>query len=173
MSKRSEAVAKGKRRGRLLRGGVALCLVLAAWGCAGETYPSPGYKSRPAFDTRQQTPPQTAALSGLVYAAESPTIDAKTQLPEGYRRLPGEEGRVAVRIPGKPGETRVVPIKDGAYMVPDLPLGVTLEVVASCPGYGSRRQQVQIVLPAGRRLNFDYKPDGISTMLIRLKEGAS
>ncbi len=168
MRKQSKAVA-GWERG--WGAWVApLMLAVAVSACGGETYPAPGYKARPAFDTRNTSPVTTATLSGNVYVAESPMIDATTQLPEGYKLMPGEEGRVTVRIPGTPSQTRVVPIEDGAYVMPNLPMGVTLEVIASYPGYGSRRQQVQIVLPAGRRLNFDHVPNGTASYLIRLKD---
>ncbi len=138
--------------------------------CWSETYPAPGYKRPPARAIGNGQPVSTAALSGHVYIAETPTVAAETGLPEGYKLLPGSEGKVTVRIPGTPPQTRVVPIEDGAYILPDLPMGVALEVTASYPGYASRRQQVTIVLAAGRRLNFDHDPDGAGTYLLRLKD---
>lgn len=148
--------------------GTSLALLLTA--CGGETYPPPGYKPYPPLSAGNHQPVSTALLSGRVYVAESPVLDPATQLPSGYALLPGEEGRVTVRIPGTPAQTRVVPIKGGTYEVPDLPIGVLIEVSASCPGYGSRRQQVEILLPAGRRLNFEHDPDGTGTYLMPLKD---
>ena len=145
-----------------------LALVLTA--CGGETFPAPGYKPYPPLSAGNKPPVSTAPLSGRVYTAETGTLDPATQLPEGYKLLSGEEGRVTVRIPGTPAQNRVVPIKDGSYEMMDLPIGVMLEVVASYPGYASRRQQVEIVLPAGRRLNFEHDPDGSSTYLMPLKD---
>lgn len=147
-----------------------LALVLLLTACGTETYPPPGYKTRPPISAGSNQAIKTAPLSGRVYTAESPTLDSATQLPMGYALLPGEEGRVTVRIPGTPTQTRVVPIKDGAYEVPDLPMGVMIEVSASCPGYASRRQQVEIRLPAGRRLNFEHDPDGTGSYLLPLKD---
>ena len=147
-----------------------LALVLLLTACGSETYPPPGYKAPPAMSTGSKQPYSTASLSGRVYMADSPVVDSATQLPMGYALLPGEEGRVTVRIPGTPTQTRVVPIKDGSYEMPDLPIGVTLEVSASCPGYASRRQEVEIRLPAGRRLNFEHDPDGPGSYLMPLKD---
>jgi hypothetical protein len=157
--------------GRAWRAGIlALAIALSVAACGGETYPEPGYKPPAPVSAGNNQPIKTAMLSGNVYIAESPTLLADTQLPEGYKLLPGEEGRVTVRIPGTPAQTRAVAIKDGAYEVPDLPLGVTLDVTATYPGYVSRRQQVVIVLTAGRRLNFDHDPDGAGSYLIPLKD---
>ena len=152
------------------RGVTGLVLALLLTGCGGATYPPPGYKPYPPLSAGQHHPAATAILSGRVYTADSPTLDPATQLPMGYALLPGEEGRVTVRIPGTPTQTRVVPIKGGAYEIPDLPIGVSIEVSASCPGYASRRQQVEIRLPAGRRLNFEHDPDGTGTYLMPLKD---
>jgi hypothetical protein len=150
-----------------------LLLGLALLGlsaCGKETYPPPGYKRPPARAVGNGQPVSTASLSGHVYTAENTTLPGATGLPEGYKLLEGSEGKVTVRIPGTPPQTRAVSIVDGAYTVPDLPMGVALEVTASYPGYVSRRQQVTIVLPAGRRLNFDYDPSGAGTYLLRLKD---
>jgi hypothetical protein len=151
---------------------LALAFALGVAACGGETLPQPGYKPAAPLSTGNNQPVSKATLSGNVYIAESPTVLADTQLPDGYKLLPGEEGRVTVRIPGTPAQTRAVAIKDGAYEVPDLPLGVTLDVTATYPGYVSRRQQVVIVLPAGRRLNFGHDPDGTGSYLIPLRDAA-
>ncbi len=159
--------------GRVWRLGLlAMALALGVTACGGETYSHPGYKRPAPLSAGNNQPVAAATLSGNVYIAESPTILADTQLPEGYKLLPGEEGRVTVRIPGTPAQTRAVAIKDGAFEVPDLPLGVTLEVTATYPGYVSRRQQVVIALPAGRRLNFGHDPDGGGSYLIPLRDAA-
>ncbi|MNK57078.1 hypothetical protein D3C87_761280 [compost metagenome] len=145
-------------------------LVLLVTACGGESFPAPGYKPYPPLSAGNKQPVSTASLSGRVYAAEAPTLDTATQLPMGYKLLSGDEGRVTVRIPGPTTQTRVAPIKNGSYEFLDLPIGVKLEVVASSPGYASRRQQVEILLPAGRRLNFDHDPDGSGTYLMPLQD---
>ena len=139
---------------------LALPIALGLMGCAGEPVAGPSYKPKAPPASAPAPATQLAPLSGLVYVADSPAIAAETSLPEGYQLFSGKDGRVTVRIPGTPGETRVVPIVDGAYQMPDLPLGVDLEVSASAPGFTGRRQQVRIVLAAGRKLNFAYEPDG-------------
>jgi|GEM_PF-3086654 len=149
---------------------LGVLLVMLATACGAETYPAPGYKPYPPLSAGNQQPVSTAPLSGRVYAVEAPTLDTATQLPMGYKLLSGDEGRVTVRIPGPTTQTRVAPIKNGSYEFTDLPMGVKLEVVASSPGYASRRQQVEIVLPAGRRLNFDHDPDGTATYLMPLQD---
>ena len=153
-----------------LAGLLALALALGLTACGGETYTQPGYKRPGPLSAGNNQPVATATLSGNVYIAESPTILADSQLPEGYKLLPGDEGRVTVRIPGTPAQMRAVAIKDGAFEVPDLPLGVTLEVTATTPGYVSRRQQIVIALPAGRRLNFGHDPDGAGSYLVPLRD---
>lgn len=137
-------------------------------GCGDSGPSAPPFKPPPPLSTGQAPAAQTAVLSGFVYVAELPTLDGLW--PTGYRLLPGDEGKVTVRIPGTPGQVRVVPIVNGAYEVPDLPIGVRLDVTAVSPGYAASQRQVVIRLPAGRRLSFDYQPDGTTTYLLRLKD---
>lgn len=155
-----------------VRSGIVMGLLLAFAGCAGEAPTRPGYKPKPPPASGATQAASRAALSGLVYVADSPAIAAGTLLPEGYQLLAGSEGRVTVRIPGEPGETRGVPIIGGAYRMADLPMGVALEVVAAAPGYTARKQVVRIVLPAGRKLNFAYDPDGGGTYLQPFRDAA-
>lgn len=158
------------RASGMIRMMLGIGLAMAVTACGGETFPAPGYKPYPPLSAGNKPPVATGSLSGRVYTVTSSVLDPTTSLPQGYQLLAGEEGRVTVRIPGTPAQTRVAPIKDGRYELTDLPIGVTLEVLASCPGYASRRQQVEIVLPAGRRLNFDYDPDGAGSYLMPLKD---
>lgn len=153
-----------------MRAGLIGGLVLA--GCAGEAPVGPGYKPKPPAGLGGPAAASRASLSGLVYVADNPVIAAGSAFPEGYQLLAGSEGRVTVRIPGNPDTTRAVAIVNGAYVMPDLPMGVDLDVVAVAPGYTARKQVVRIVLPAGRKLNFAYDPDGGGTYLQPFRDTA-
>ncbi len=150
----------------MIRPSLALLVVGGLLACGGETYPDPGYRPRTTLPVGLPTAVVTAPLSGNVYMADSPTIEVSTSLPEGYQLLSGNEGKVVVRVPGTRPETRAVAIVDGAYTLPDLPVGVDLEVSASHPGFAARRQVIRIALPAGRRLNFGHDPGGTGSYLL-------
>lgn len=156
-----------------VQGLLSLLILAGLSGCGERASSGPAYKSYPPLSMGAQEPAKTAPLSGFVYVAQSPMIAPGTLLPEGYRRLTGEDGRITVRIPGTPPQTRTASIVEGAYRVEDLPMGVELEVLASHSGYAARRRQVTIELPAGRRLNFEHDPDGAGTYLLPLQEASN
>lgn len=161
----------GWRRGA--QGLLGLVILAGLPGCGEKASAGPSYKPYPPLSMRVLEPAKTAPLSGFVYVAESPKLVSETLLPEGYRRLSGDEGRLTVRVPGTPPQTRTVSIVEGEYRVENLPIGVELEVLASHPGYAARRRTVTIRLPAGRRLNFEHDPDGAGSYLMPLKDASN
>lgn len=153
--------------------GWALALVLGTglWGGCGSAPvdSGPRFKAPPSLAAGNAPPATTAPLSGRVYLADHASPNAFSQLPEGYRLMPGDEGRVTVRWNPLNPQTRIATVREGAYLLEGLPIGELLEVTASFPGYLSQRQTTKIVATAGRKLNFDHEPDGPGHYLLPLQ----